>query len=60
MGYIALTAFVLNVVVAVVLTVVFNATKLSTGDDETTPSTTWPTRCDVQTDDLFRGDERRE
>jgi SSS family solute:Na+ symporter len=35
LGYIALSAFLLNVVIAVVLTVVFNATKLSTGDDET-------------------------
>jgi SSS family solute:Na+ symporter len=30
-----LTAFVLNIIVATVLTVVFNATKLSNGDDET-------------------------
>jgi SSS family solute:Na+ symporter len=37
MGYIAITAFVLNLVVAVVLSVVLNATKVSNGADETTP-----------------------
>ncbi|MGI8696307.1 MAG: monocarboxylate uptake permease MctP [Mycobacteriales bacterium] len=37
-GYIALTAFVLNVVVAVVLTVLFRALKVSGGRDETRPS----------------------
>jgi SSS family solute:Na+ symporter len=36
MGYIALTAFVLNVIVAVVLTLVFNAMKMGNGRDETT------------------------
>jgi SSS family solute:Na+ symporter len=35
MGYIAMTAFVLNVVVAVVLTVVLTAAKVSNGADET-------------------------
>ncbi|MEO7943429.1 MAG: sodium:solute symporter [Marmoricola sp.] len=37
MGYIAVTAFVLNVAVAVVLTVVLNAAKVTNGSDETTP-----------------------
>ncbi|HEX8779758.1 MAG TPA: sodium:solute symporter [Nocardioides sp.] len=37
MGYIALTAFVLNVLVAAVLTVVLNAVKVSNGSDETIP-----------------------
>src|ERR1700712_4207276 len=36
MGYIAVTAFVLNVVVAVVLSAVLNAVKVSNGGDETT------------------------
>ncbi len=35
LGYIALTAFVLNVLVAVVLTLVLNAVKVSNGRDET-------------------------
>jgi SSS family solute:Na+ symporter len=37
MGYIAMTAFVLNVVVAVVLSVVLNAAHVFNGADETTP-----------------------
>ena len=37
MGYIAMTAFALNLVVAVVLSVVLNAAKVSNGADETTP-----------------------
>ena len=37
-GYIAVTAFVMNVVIAVVLTLVFNALKVSPGRDETVPS----------------------
>jgi solute:Na+ symporter, SSS family len=36
-GYIALTAFVINLLVAVLLTVLFNATKLSAGTDQTAP-----------------------
>ena len=35
MGYIALTAFALNLVVAVVVTVVLNLAKVSNGVDET-------------------------
>jgi SSS family solute:Na+ symporter len=35
MGYIALTAFVLNVVVAVVLTLVLDAAKVGNGTDQT-------------------------
>ncbi|WP_310962018.1 monocarboxylate uptake permease MctP [Nocardioides terrisoli] len=37
MGYIALTAFVLNVIVSVVLTLVLNATKVGAPVDETAP-----------------------
>ncbi|MFL6089331.1 MAG: monocarboxylate uptake permease MctP [Aeromicrobium sp.] len=36
LGYIALTAFVLNIAVSTVLTVVFKAGKLGNGEDETT------------------------
>ena len=36
LGYIALTAFVLNVLVAVVLTLVLRAAKVSNGSDQTT------------------------
>jgi SSS family solute:Na+ symporter len=36
LGYIALTAFVLNTVVAVVLSLVLNAAKVGNGTDETT------------------------
>jgi solute:Na+ symporter, SSS family len=35
MGYIALTAFVINVIVAVIVTLVLNAMKVSNGRDET-------------------------
>ena len=37
MGYIAMTAFVLNLVVAVVLSAILNAVKVSNGSDETIP-----------------------
>ncbi|NYE35983.1 SSS family solute:Na+ symporter [Nocardioides cavernae] len=37
MGYIAITAFVLNVAIAVVVTAVMRATKVSNGNDETIP-----------------------
>ena len=37
-GYIALTAFVINVIVAVLLTFVFRAMKVAEGADETSPS----------------------
>ena len=37
MGYIAVTAFVINVVLAVVLTAILNAMKVSNGSDETIP-----------------------
>ena len=36
MGYIALTAFGLNLVIAIVLTLILNAVKVSNGSDETT------------------------
>ncbi|CUR57874.1 putative sodium/proline symporter [metagenome] len=37
MGYIAMTAFVLNLVVSVVLSAILNAVKVSNGSDETIP-----------------------
>jgi SSS family solute:Na+ symporter len=37
-GYIALTAFVINVIVAVILTFVFKAMNMSNGDDQTSPA----------------------
>ena len=37
MGYIAMTAFVLNLVIAVVLSAILNAVKVSNGEDETIP-----------------------
>ena len=37
MGYIAMTAFVLNLVVSVVLSAILNAVKVSNGQDETIP-----------------------
>ncbi|WP_236665548.1 monocarboxylate uptake permease MctP [Nocardioides baculatus] len=37
MGYIAMTAFVINLVIAVVLSAIFNAMKVSNGSDETIP-----------------------
>ena len=37
MGYIAMTAFTLNLVVSVVLSAILNAVKVSNGDDETIP-----------------------
>ncbi len=37
MGYIAMTAFVLNLVIAVVLSAILNAVKVSNGRDETIP-----------------------
>ena len=36
MGYIAMTAFAINLVIAVVLSLVLNAMKVSNGADETT------------------------
>jgi len=43
-GYIALTAFALNVLVAVVLTIALRAGKAPEGVDATKPTTTTPTR----------------
>ena len=37
MGYVALTAFAINLVIAIVLSLVLNAAKVSNGSDETTP-----------------------
>ena len=36
MGYIALTAFAINLVIAIVLTLMLNAAKVANGSDETT------------------------
>ncbi len=42
--YIGFAAFIINAVVAVVLTLIFNATHLPAGTDETRPASTPPTR----------------
>ncbi len=65
MGYIALTAFVLNVVVAAVLTLVLNGLKVSNGRDRTAPGDYFADAGDprveadlAQEDDLTRGEPR--
>ena len=65
MGYIALTAFVLNVVVAAVLTLVLNLAKVPNGRDRTTPGDYFADAGDprvdtdlAQEDDLLRGEPR--
>jgi SSS family solute:Na+ symporter len=65
MGYIALTAFVLNVVVAAALTVVLNLLGVSNGRDRTAPGDYFADKDDprveadlAQTDDLTRGEPR--
>ncbi|GAA3803580.1 monocarboxylate uptake permease MctP [Nocardioides panacisoli] len=65
LGYIALTAFVLNVVVAAVLTVVLNLLKVSNGRDRTAPGDYFADRDDPRVqadltteDDLTRGEPR--
>jgi SSS family solute:Na+ symporter len=65
MGYIALTAFVLNIVVAVVVTLVLNAAKVSNGTDATTPGDYYADAGDPKVDadlafedDLTRGEPK--
>jgi SSS family solute:Na+ symporter len=65
MGYIALTAFVLNLLVAVVVTLVLNAMKVSNGTDATAPGDYFADAGDPrveadlsQQDDIHRGEPR--
>ncbi|HYG92999.1 MAG TPA: sodium:solute symporter [Nocardioides sp.] len=65
MGYIALTAFVLNVLVAVVVTLALNAAKVSNGTDATVPSDYFADADDPrveadlsQQDDIHRDEPR--
>ena len=67
MGYIALTAFSINIIVAAVLTVVLNALKVSNGRDRTEPADYFADKDDprvevdlAQQDDLTRGEPRGE
>ncbi len=58
MGYIALTAFVLNVVVAAVLTLVLNGLKVSNGRDRTSPGDYFADKDDPRVEaDLAREDD---
>ncbi len=66
MGYIALTAFVLNVLIAAAVTVVLNALRVSNGSDRTQPGDYFADKDDPrveadlqQVDDLTRGEPRR-
>ncbi|MEO5745497.1 MAG: sodium:solute symporter, partial [Terracoccus sp.] len=52
MGYIALTAFALNLIVAVVFTFVFRAVKASEGHDETIPADYFADTGDPRVDKL--------
>jgi SSS family solute:Na+ symporter len=65
MGYIALTAFVLNIVVAVVVTLALNAAKVSNGTDATIPGDYYADAGDPRVDadlasedDLTRGEPK--
>ncbi len=65
MGYIALTAFALNIVVAVVVTLALNAAKVSNGSDATTPGDYYADAGDPRVaadlaaeDDLTRGEPK--
>ena len=59
MGYIAMTAFAINLVVVVVLTVVLNALKVSNGTDRTTPGDYFADAGDPRVDaDLASGGGR--
>ena len=66
MGYIAMTAFALNILVAVVLTLALNAVKVSNGSDATQPGDYYAdsddprVQADLETeDDLTRGEPDR-
>ncbi len=65
MGYIAMTAFALNLVVTIVLTLVLNAAKVSNGVDATSPGDYYADTDDPRVqadlaseDDLTRGEPR--
>ena len=65
MGYIAMTAFALNILVAVVLTLALNAVKVSNGTDSTQPGDYYADSDDERVqadlkseDDLTRGEPR--
>ena len=65
MGYIAMTAFALNILVAVVLTLVLNAVKVSNGTDATQPGDYYADSGDSGSrptwraeDDLTRGEPK--
>ena len=55
-GYIALTAFVVNIVVAVVLTYVFRAMKITNGTDQTDPSDYRADAGDPGVEDVLEGE----
>jgi SSS family solute:Na+ symporter len=55
-GYIALTAFVLNVLVAVLLTFVLRALKVANGTDETSPSDYHADAGDPGVEDVLEGE----
>ena len=61
MGYIAMTAFALNLVVAVVLSLVLNAMKVTNGADETAVGDYFADAGDprVEKDKVVRGGRRR-
>ena len=55
-GYIALTAFVINVLVAVLLTFVFRAMKVAEGTDETSPADYHADAGDRGVEDVLEGE----
>jgi solute:Na+ symporter, SSS family len=55
-GYIALTAFVINVIVAVLLTFLFRAMKMAEGTDETSPSDYHADAGDRGVEDVLEGE----
>lgn len=66
MGYIAMTAFSINIIVAVAITLLLNALEVSNGTDHTTPGDYFADRDDprvqadlAEGDDLTRGEPTR-
>ena len=55
-GYIALTAFVINVLVAVVLTLVFRGLKVAEGEDQTSPADYHADAGDPGVEEVLEGD----
>jgi solute:Na+ symporter, SSS family len=55
-GYIALTAFVVNILVAVVLTFVFRGMNIANGTDETDPSDYHADAGDAGVEDVLEGE----